>query len=356
VYAEAGVLAGELHLATYAHGLAVPTGQHPGVGIAGLTLGGGFGWLMRKHGLTIDNLLGVELVTADGRVLSAAPDRHPELFWALRGGGGNFGVVTGLTYQAHPISQLVAGGPLIYGIDKAAAALRFLRDFMAAAPDELTVYATLFTAPPAPTFPPHLHGQPALSIDIAYIGAPEDGLRTVEPLRKRTEPDVDRVGPMAFDERQPMRGGGGPSPMHHSVDSTFLRELSDDAIAALLACFQAVTSPKIAAQVVRMGGAVGHVAPDATAFAHRAAGYMLSIPISWMPGEDYERHLLWARRLKAALQPWLSGGAYVNGIGEEGEEVVRATYGHDTYARLQAVKRRYDPANVFRSNQNIKPW
>ncbi len=355
VRAEAGVLAGELTRAAQEHGLAVPVGQISSVGIAGLTLGGGIGWLVRKHGLTIDNLLEVEIVTADGRALVANDLEHAELFWAVRGGGGNFGVVTAFTYRAHPLGPLVYGGPLVYTLDRAAEALRCYREVMAGAPDELSASAILMTVPPAPHFPAHLHGRQALAIDLCYAGRVEDGPTAIQPLRDGVAPDFDAAGPLPYLVRQSMHDAAGAPGIHHDVASSYLRDLSDAAIETLVAHFRTVPSSMTVIQVPRLGGAMARVAPDATAYSHRAAPYLLWVTPGWKPGEDVAPLLQWRRQLMAALEPFATGGSYVNAIGNEGAAGVHAAYPAGTFERLQAVKEHYDPENSFRLNQNVPP-
>jgi FAD/FMN-containing dehydrogenase len=355
VRAGGGVTAGELGFAVQEYGLAVPTGSHSTVGIGGLTTGGGFGYLMRKYGLTMDSLLEVEIVTADGQVRTASATENPDLFWAVRGGGGNFGVVTTFTYQAHEIGTMVLGGPLVYTLDKAAAALRHYRDFMATAPDALTLYAVFTTLPPAAPFPPHLQGQMVLLLDACYVGDLAEGQQAVQPLRDALPADLDMLGPLPYTVRLTMLDETAHHGKHHDVTNSFLHDLSDAAIDTLVAHIAQATTPLIAVQVARLGGAVARVAADATAFAYRDAPYMFWLPVIWMPGDDGTRHQQWMHGLAAAMQPSSTGGAYVNVLGDEGEEGIRRAYPPTTYAHLQAIKRQYDPENVFCGNQNIPP-
>jgi len=353
VRAEAGALAGEVSAAAQAHGLAVPVGTISQVGIGGLTLGGGLGWLLRRHGLTIDSLLAVELVTADGRQITASASEHAELFWALRGGGGNFGVVTAFTYRAHPVGPMVFGGPIVYPLAQAAGALRHLREFMAGAPDALTVFAVLATAPLGQPFPEQVRGRPVLLVNFCYAGPVVEGAAAVAALRAYGEPAVDLSGPRPYLIHNSMSDGNAHPGKHHDVTSGALHDLNDAAIHALVSRFAMVTSPLATAQVVPLGGAAGRVEPGATAFAHRRAGYLYWITQAWEPGDDAARHTTWMRGLKAALAPHSTGGAYVNALGDEGAMGVRAAYPEPTYERLRAVKWVYDPANLFRSNHNI---
>lgn len=355
VRAEAGALAGELSAAAQAHGLAVPVGTMSQVGIGGLTLGGGIGWLLRKHGLTIDNLLAVELVTAEGQQITASPTEHADLFWALRGGGGNFGVATAFTYKAHPAGPLIFGGPLIYSLEQAAGALRNLRELLVDAPDELSVIAMLMTAPLAPPFPPALWGRPALAINFCYTGPAAENNATVAALRAYGPPVLDLCGLRPYLAHNSMSDANAKPGLHHDTTSGALHELNDAAIHALVSRFAHVTSPLATVQLVRMGGAAGRIEPAATAFAHRRAAYLYWITQTWTPGDSAARHTTWMRGMKAALAPHSTGGAYVNALGDEGAAGVRAAYPEQTYERLRAVKRAYDPTNLFRGNHNIAP-
>jgi FAD/FMN-containing dehydrogenase len=354
VRAEAGVLAGELNGAAQEHGLVVPVGTSSLVGIGGLTLGGGIGWLTRRRGLTLDSLLAAEMVTANGRIIMATEDTHPELFWGLRGGGGNFGVVTAFTYRAHPVAPEVLGGSLVYGIEKAPAVLRLLREQMRQAPEELMVFAVLMTAPPAAPFPAHLQGQPVLTLDLCYAGAPAEGERAIDALRSFGPPDLAAVQPMSYMARQSLHDAKIKPGGRHGAGSRFLRTLDDGAIDVLVAAIGRASSPMNALRIIPLGGAMGRVPADETAFPHRGAGYTVWTGISWGAGQPEEPHIAWQRGVLAALEPYASG-AYVNVMGDKGEYAVRAAYGEATYRRLQALKQTYDPRNVFASNQNIVP-
>jgi FAD/FMN-containing dehydrogenase len=353
---EAGARLGDVDRATQEYGLAVPAGQISDTGVAGLTLGGGTGWLMRKHGLTIDNLLAVDLVAADGRALRASADEHPDLFWGVRGGGGNFGVVTAFEFRLHPVGPVVVAGSLLYTLDKAADALRQYHAFMETAPDELTAFAVLMTVPPAPPFPAHLHGRPALAIDVCYAGPIEEGLAAVTPLRAASAPDLDLVGPLPYVVRQTMLDGTAPRGFHHYYKGDYLHALDDRVIAAILEAFARVPNPFCMVHLARMGGAVGRVAEGATAFSGRDASYLVWTFGTAPPTGGMEATRAWVRDLAAALAPSATGGVYVNVIDrDEGRERVRAAYGAAKYARLAALKAAYDPENVFRLNQNIAP-
>lgn len=352
--AEPGVLLGELDAATQAHGLAVPAGQISHTGIAGLTLGGGLGWLMRKHGLTIDNLLAIELVTADGHLLRASTTEHPDLFWGLRGGGGNFGVVTAFEYELHPVGPIVLGGPVVYTIDKAEEVLRHWSAFMRAAPDELTSFAVLMTVPPQPPFPEALWGTQAVVVDTCWAGDIAAGERALAPLRTFDAPDLDLVGPLPFVVRQRMLDDTATPGLHFYEKSHFLAEI-DRAVPGLLAHFGRVPSPRTHVILGALGGAVARPAPDATAFGHREAPYLMWAIGAWEPGADADATLDWLRDVHELTRPFSTGGVYVNALGREGASRVREAYRPGSWERLVALKTAYDPTNLFRLNQNIPP-
>lgn len=342
--AQGGATWADFDRATGAHGLATTGGAISTTGIAGLTLGGGLGWLMRSYGMACDNLRAVEIVTADGQIHQANPDEHPDLFWAVRGGGGNFGIVTEFTYQLHPVTT-VLGGMLIHPAACAKEALQFLRDFHPTAPDELTIFTAMMTAP---------DGMPIVAFIVCYNGPIEDGERALAPLRAFGPPLADMVQPMPYTAQQMMLDEGFPSGMQVYWRSDFLRQLDDAAIDTLVEHYAGITSPLSALLLEQFGGAVRRVGTDETAFVHRDADFNLAIIGRWADPAEAERHIAWARGVHSAITPYTTG-AYVNYLGEEGEDRVRAAYGAGIYDRLVAVKNEYDPSNLFRSNQNIKP-
>jgi FAD/FMN-containing dehydrogenase len=349
---EPGVLLGELDAATQEHGLAVPAGTISHTGVAGLTLGGGLGWLMRKHGLTIDSLIGVELVTADGSLLRASEDENTELFWAIRGAGANFGVVTEFEFRLHEVGPTVLGGMLVYRVAQAAEMLRAARDLVADAPDELTTFFVLLTAPPHPPFPQELWGQRVLVVSPAWCGPLEEGEREIGRLRAVAEPALDLVGPLPYLALQSMIDETAPHGLHHYNAAEMLGDLGDAAIDAVVGAFEHVTSPRSHLILSQMGGAVGRVAVPATAFAHREAAYTLWILNMWEPSDESPRHRRWTRATADAVRPFAMGGAYVNALGDEPQDRVRLSYGPN-WDRLVELKRRYDPENVFRRNANV---
>jgi FAD/FMN-containing dehydrogenase len=353
VRAGGGALLGSLDRATQAHGLVVPSGHVSHTGVGGLTLGGGTGWLMRRHGLTIDSLRAVEVVTADGDIVRASDDDLPDLFWALRGGGGNFGVVTELEFEAHPLGTELVAGMLVYPLAQAREVLGFVREWMEAAPDDLTSFPVFVTAPPVGPFPPELQGKPVLAVGVAYAGPIADGLRSLEPLKRFAAPALDLAAPMPYLALQTMLDDAVPHGLHNYNRAEWLDELDDGVIATLVEHFGRVSSPLSQVILARMGGAVARVPPDATAFAHRQARNLLWIVSMWPPDESPEPHLRWGREIADALRPHAAGGVYVNALGDEPSRV-RAAYGGN-WQRLREIKRRYDPDNVFRHNANIPP-
>jgi FAD/FMN-containing dehydrogenase len=354
--AGGGVLWGELDAATQRHGLATVGGIVTHTGIAGLTLGGGIGWLMRKHGATVDNLLSAELVTADGRRLTASAAEHPELFWGLRGGGGNFGVVTSFEYRLHAVGPAVLAGPIYYALEDGPDVLRHYRDFIADAPDELTTILNLRPAPPLPFLPPELHGRPVVTIVACYAGDPVDGERVLRALRSFGRPLVDAIAPRPYVEVQRLFDPAVPHGWHYYWKSWEVPPLTDETIDLLVEHAARIASPRSYIIVFQLGGAIARVPADDTAYPQRGAAHNVNINAVWVEGDkDAGAHIRWAREAFAALEPTAAGRAYVNFMADEGQERVRAAFGPERYARLRAVKRRYDPDNVFRRNANIAP-
>ena len=354
--AEAGVLWGELDRETQLHGLATVGGIVTHTGIAGLTLGGGIGWLTRKHGATVDNLLSVDLVTAEGELLTASADEKPDLFWGLRGGGGNLGVVTSFEYRLHPVGPIVLAGPVFHPLEDAREVLAFYREFVATAPDELTTIFELSVAPPAPFLPEAVHGKPIVMVGACYAGAPEAGVDVVRPLKEFGSPMVDLLEPKLYTVLQSMFDPGVPHGWHRYWKSVEVPLLTDDAIDTLVEHASAQTSPKSYCIVFQLGGALARARADDTAFSQRDAGYNVNINAVWT-GDDPEgeRHVAWARDYFSAMQPHARGRVYLNFLGDEGAERVRHAYGDRQYRRLVELKREYDPTNFFRRNQNIEP-
>jgi FAD/FMN-containing dehydrogenase len=352
--AEAGVTVGAFDEATHAHSLATPAGIVSTTGLAGLTLGGGWGWLSRSYGLTVDNLRAAEVVTADGAVVHASRTENRDLFWALRGGGGNFGVVTSFEFDLHPVGPEVLAGVLVYPFEVAGDLLRFHRAFTAAAPDELCCYASVRTAPEAPFLPESLHGRPIATAYLCYAGDVAAGERAVEPLREFHPPLVDLVEPRPYVEFQGSFDAVYPPGFRNYWKSGFVDDgLSDAAIDTLVEYAERLTSPYTSVVVEHLGGAIAREDSDATAYAHRDAGYAFNVFTRWEDSAEDDHHVAWTGEFFEAMVPYLSDGVYVNFL-SRAEARVRAAYG-DNYERLVEVKRRYDPENVFRQNQNVDP-
>ncbi len=342
---QAGLTLGEFVHATQVYGLATTTGTVAGTGIGGLTLGGGIGWLMGKYGLTVDSLLSVELVTAEGQRLSANATEHPDLFWGLRGGGGNFGVATAFAFQLHPVETVLAG-KISYPLSQAREVLRFYRELTQAAPDELTAYADLTTTS---------HGIPVINISLCYAGSLVEGERLVAPVRTFGSPLLDLVHPRPY--LQTISSDAGDPDGHHYFEQALsLPELNDDVIEFVADASEARTSPFSQVLIQHVHGAVRQVSPTATAFALREVPYVMNIVAEWKAedADAAERHTQWVRAFQTAFLPFTMKGVYTNFLGEEGQEQVQASYGVN-YERLVALKNTYDPGNIFHFNQNIPP-
>jgi FAD/FMN-containing dehydrogenase len=344
VRAGPGLTLGEFDRATQAFGLATTLGVVSTTGIAGLTLGGGLGWLNGRYGLACDNLISADVATADGQLLRASAQENEDLFWSIRGGGGNFGVVTAFEYQLHPVDLVLAGG-LSYPLEVAPRVLRHYDDFVKAAPDELSTAASLGLTPA---------GEPTVSIAVCYCGPIDEGERVLRPLRTFQSPLDDQVQPMPYAVAQSARDEGYPSGRLHYWKSGWLREVTDGAIETLMRFVPQMPSSASGVGLQQLHGAASRVAPSATAFPHRAEQYDFLILSQWSEASDSDRNVQWTRALFEAMQPHLEESVYVNNLGDEGSGRVRAAYG-ENYPRLAAVKRTYDPDNVFRANQNIDP-
>ncbi|HEY7491973.1 MAG TPA: FAD-binding oxidoreductase [Candidatus Tectomicrobia bacterium] len=353
--AAAGLLWGEFDHETQAFGLATPGGIVTHTGIAGLTLGGGIGWLMRQHGLTCDNLLAADVVTADGQFLHASAHAHADLFWGLRGGGGNFGIVTSFTFRLHPIGPLVLAGVLLYAAEHAPEVLRFYRDYIATAPNELTTIVNLRQAPPAPFLPAHIHGRAVVIIAVCYAGGVAEGEQVLKPLRAFGAPLVDLIRPTPYTAHQGMFDASVPHGLRYYWKSEYLQALSNEAIDTLVAHAWQAPSPTSYTIMFQLGGAIQHLGAAATAFEDRHAQHALNINGVWSEPQATEAHIQWTRAFWEAMRPFSTGRVYVNFLGDEGADRVKAAYGAEKYARLVALKNTYDPTNMFRLNQNIGP-
>jgi FAD/FMN-containing dehydrogenase len=355
VRAEAGLTWGELDAATQEHGLAVTGGRMSETGVAGLALGSGSGWLERKLGFTCDNLVMAEVVTADGSKLMASEEENPDLFWGLRGGGGNFGVVTAFHFRLHPVGPIVLGGMLLYPAPMAGDVLRFWRDFMLGAPDEVGSAVAFITAPPEEFVPEPARGQPVVGVIICYAGEVAEGQEVLRPLLEFGPPAADLVQPMPYVALQQLIDPGNPKGMQNYWTFEFLAELPDQAIDALVEHATKPVSPLTQIIVVPGGGAIARVDEDATAFGQRSAPWSTHFLSIWPDPTDNETNIAYTRATAAAIKPWTTGRAYVNFIGDEGLGRVEAAYGPERFARLRALKTKWDPQNLFRHNQNIPP-
>jgi FAD/FMN-containing dehydrogenase len=351
---QAGALWGELDRETQAFGLATTGGIVTHTGVAGLTLGGGIGWLHRKHGLTIDQLLAVDLVTASGDFVEASETENGDLFWGLRGGGGNFGVATEFEFRLHPVGPTVFAGPIYWPMEEAPAVLRFYREWVAQAPDELMTIVVQRKAPAAAFVPQELHGRPIVSVACCYAGPLEEGERLVRPLKAFGSPVLDRCEPKPYVAHQAMFDASFPHGWRYYFRACDVAELSDDVIGVMVEHGRRIVSPITTVALFQMGGAVARVGESETAFNGRSAGFTVNINGNSRSAAGFESEREWARTFWAALEPYHTS-VYVNFLMEEGEERIRAAYGAEKYERLKALKRRYDPTNLFRLNQNIPP-
>jgi FAD/FMN-containing dehydrogenase len=339
---QGGATLGDIDRETHVFGLTVPFGIVPKTGIGGLTLGGGVGWLIRKYGMSIDNLLSAEVVTADGKVLTASASQNDDLFWALRGGGGNFGVVTSFEFQSHPVSA-VLGGLLLYPRDAAVDVLRHFRDFMASAPDELTAYAALLHGP---------DGSPLTAIIACYCGSIADGEHVLQPLRRFGSPVLDAIQAMPFPVMQSLLAPSFPDGNHNYWKSTMQRELPNDAISAIVDHANKLNSPLSVSVLEYYGGAAGRVPRDATAFPHRDLPWDILFLAQWTDPAETNLHRDWARSGEEMLRPYSQNAHLLSALDVEAEDVIKSAFGANL-GRLAAIKKKYDPTNFFRVNQNI---
>jgi FAD/FMN-containing dehydrogenase len=350
--ANGGVLWGEFDRETQVFGLATPGGRVTTTGVGGFTLGGGYGWLSTKYGLTSDNLISADVVTADGRLVTASETENEDLFWALQGGGGNFGVATSFEFRLHPVGPVVLGGLMAFGLDRAEAAMAAFRELVDGAPDELATAAAMVTAPPEPFVPEEAWGHPVFAVIVSYCGDPEEGQKLVQGLRD-VGPAVDLVGPMPYRMFQGMLDELNPPGFRNYWRGEHLTGLSEGAAETFLAFPTEGLHPHSALLLFQHGGAVGRIPDDATASSGRDATFMVHQIGCWEDPADDEKHVAWVREQSEAMQPYKTGGVYLNFMADE--DRVRAGFGDEKYARLVQIKRTYDPDNVFRFNQNIKP-
>jgi FAD/FMN-containing dehydrogenase len=345
VRAEGGVKWREFDHETQAFGLATTGGTNSDTGIAGLTLGGGIGWLAGKYGLTCDNLLSADVVTADGRFLTASAHENPELFWGLRGGSGNFGIVTSFEYQLHEVGPVLAG-MVIHPFAKASEVLRFYSDFSRTLPDEANTIVALLTSP---------DGFPVVAIAVCYNGPLDQGEQVLRPLREFGPPLADQIGPMPYLAVQTMLDGAFPRGRQYYWKAHLSPPIGDNAINTLIEYFAAVPSLFTVLGFQQLGNAANRVAGDETAFSHRDALYDCLMLSGWDSPAEAERNIRWTRALYEAMKPSLHPGIYVNAVGEDSAQTIRSAYRAEAYERLVALKNKYDPMNLFRLNPNIKP-
>jgi FAD/FMN-containing dehydrogenase len=350
----AGALLADFDRAAQAHGLATPLGINSTTGVAGLTLGGGFGWLTRRHGLTVDNLLGATVVTADGAVHEVSATSQPDLFWALRGGGGNFGVVTSFEFGLHPVGPELHAGLVVYPFAQASSVLRAWRDFCVAAPDELSVWAVMRRAPPLPFLPEAVHGSMVLILPLVHSGSVADGARAAAPVATFGEPIAVATGPTPYAGFQtafdPLLT---PGARNYWKSHNFSR-LGDAALDVMIDAAARLPGPQCEIFIAQLGGAMARVDAQATAFAGRDAQFIMNVHGRWSEASDDAAVRTWARRVFQDVAPYATGSGYVNFLTEDEAERVAASYGVN-HARLQAIKQRFDPANLFRMNLNIEP-
>ena len=345
--AEGGVKWGEIDHETQAFGLATPGGTDPDTGIGGLTLGGGMGWLSGKYGLSCDNLVSVDLVTAQGHLLTANANENPDLFWAIRGGGGNFGVVTSFEYQLHPVGPTVLAGFVYYPFEKVSDFLRFYGDYSSRIPDEMNTIGILGTSP---------EGTPRGTIAVCYHGPIEDGVEALRPMREFGPPLSENIQTITYVQAQSMIAPLTPAGRHYYIKAHFMKEIPEDAIETIISQFKQVTSSHSVMMFQQLGNASNRVASEDTAFSYRDARYSWAAESSWEDPGESEIHIKWARDFSEAMRPF-TFGSYVNQVGteaEEGADEIRSAYG-DNYERLAALKKKYDPTNLFSHNQNIRP-
>jgi hypothetical protein len=353
--AQGGCLNAHLDREAQAFGLATTSGIVSHTGVGGLTLGGGIGHLMRRWGLAIDNLRACDVVTAEGELVMASAEQNPDLFWGLRGGGGNFGIVTSFEYELHALGPTVLAGMLAYPIEAAPGVLRGLRDYMVEAPDEVGVVVSLRLAPPLPVIPEELHGKPIVALVASYAGPITDGERTLRPLRELGTPRLDAIAPKPYAAHQRMFDAAFPHGRHYYWKSRKLKPLSDATIAVISERARTITSRFSAVSLYTLGGAVARVGEQETAYPRRSAAHDINVVAAWEPDDpEPERHVEWSRGFWSALEPF-ADGVNVNFVSDEAPGALALAYGAEKLERLRALKRRFDPTNVFRHNQNIEP-
>ncbi|MFW6371167.1 MAG: FAD-binding oxidoreductase [Bacteroidota bacterium] len=357
VHAQGGCTMADVDRETQVFGLVAPSGVVSTTGIAGLTLGGGIGWLRKKHGLSIDNLLSVDVVTAEGKAIHASENQNADLFWAVRGGGGNFGIVTSFEYRLHPVGPMVTLCAPFYPAEEADKILPVWKEFMDNSPDEVSSNASIWTIPPVPDFPSEYHGRRVLIPVAVHCGPVEEGEKVLEPIRNISTPLVDLSGPIPWTALQQMFDPFFPKAVqHYYFKATYLDNLNDETIDAIIPKAINPPQPMILIAIWHIGGAMSRVDDSETAFTGRKSNYLFSVDCIWDDPNADEEVINYTRGFLEDMKAFSGSGMYVNfpGLGEEGEDLVKSAYG-DSYARLKDIKQKYDPDNIFRLNQNIKP-
>ena len=353
-HVEPGCTLAEFDTAAQAYGLATPLGINSTTGVAGLTLGGGFGWLSRKYGLTVDNLLGVDVVTADGQQLHASESENADLFWGLRGGGGNFGIVTRFTFQLHPVGPNVLCGLIVFPFEQAKSVITQFARFTETMPDELNVWMVTRKAPPLPFLPEEVHGKEIVAFALCYAGDPAEGEKLIEPLRGFGTAYGEHIGVQPYtDWQQAFDPLLTPGARNYWKSHNFLT-LDEGVIDTIIDYASTLPSPQCEIFIATLGGQASRVDPQAMAYSSRDANYVLNVHARWETAADDARCITWARDFFARSQPFASGGAYVNFLTEDETDRIAFAYGA-SYERLVAIKKQYDPENLFRINQNIRP-
>ena len=353
-HVEGGALLGDFDQAAQAHGLATPLGINSTTGVAGLTLGGGFGWLSRKHGLTLDNLLSATVVTAAGEKLTASAKENSDLFWALRGGSGNFGVVTSFEFKLHKIGTEVLSGLIVHPLADAKKVLQYYRDFVAKAPDELAVWFVLRKAPPLPFLPEKWHGKEILALAACYFGDLKTGEKLLQPLRAFGQPIADVIGPTPYIGWQQVLDPLLTPGMRNYWKSHEFLQIPDAMIDVIMDFASRLPDPQTELAFAQLGGAIQRVPNDATAYSHREPNFLINVHTRWDAAANDGKCIAWARDLIKALTPFSTGAVYVNFLTSDEEDRVKMAYGANL-AKLVAAKKKYDPTNLFRMNANIRP-
>ncbi len=356
VRVQPGAVWGDVDQVTQPYGLAVPSGIISTTGVAGLTLGGGFGWLTRKWGHTADHLKSVEIVTADGQIRRASENENADLFWAIRGGGGNFGVVTEFEFEAREIGPTVAAGLVMHPMERAADVIRFFREFTESAPEEVTALLVLRIAPPAPFLPEEVHGKPVAGIVAFYAGEPDDGMNALAPVKAFGEPLADTIGPKDYITHQSFLDSGQPRGRNYYWKSEYVARVDDELGSIMLDHCSRFTSPHSSMLCMHLGGATKRVSVEKGAISHRDAEYVIAMQGAWDEPVGSDEHIQWARDFHADIRPYSTGGVYVNFLTEEeGADRIQAAYEPEIYRRLAQAKASWDPENLFRLNKNIAP-